>query len=117
MKFIVDAQLPKKLSRYLNEIGFDAVHTLELAKGNKTKDTEIVRISIEEKRILISKDADFYNIYLQKAEPYKLIYLTVGNISTLKLIQIFSKNWDRILEEVQLNYVIEISPNSIITIF
>jgi len=92
MKFIVDAQLPRRLARYLNEIGYDTIHTLELTNGNKTKDTEIIKISIEEQRILISKDADFYNIYLQKAEPYKLIYLTVGNISTLKLIQIFSKN-------------------------
>ena len=116
MKFIVDAQLPKKLARYLTEIGFDTIHTLDLDNGNQTKDAEIVKISIEEKRILISKDVDFYNIYLQKAEPYKLIYLTVGNISTFKLIQIFSKNLDRILEEIQLNSVIEISPNSIITI-
>lgn len=116
MKFIVDAQLPKKLARYLNEIGFDTIHTLDLGNGNQTKDSEIVKISMKEKRVLISKDADFYNIYLQKAEPYKLIYLTVGNISTIKLIQLFSKNLDRILEEVQLNSVIEISPNSIITI-
>jgi len=116
MKFIVDAQLPKKLARYLNEIGFDTIHTLELINGNKTKDADIIKISIEEKRVLISKDADFCNIYLQKAEPYKLIYLTVGNISTFRLIQIFSKNSDRIFEEIQLNFVIEISQNSIITI-
>ena len=60
MKFLIDAQLPKKRSDYLSEKGFDAVHTLELPKGNSTRDDELSNISIQEQRILISKDADFY---------------------------------------------------------
>jgi predicted nuclease of predicted toxin-antitoxin system len=34
MKFIVDAQLPRRLARELVAAGHDAVHTLYLAKGN-----------------------------------------------------------------------------------
>lgn len=61
MKFIIDAQLPRKLSTFLNEKGFDSIHTLDLSKGNNTLDTEINILSIKEERILISKDSDFYN--------------------------------------------------------
>lgn len=55
MKFIIDAQLPRKLSTFLIEKGFDSIHTLDLPKKNKTSDSEINKISIEQERILISK--------------------------------------------------------------
>ena len=32
----MDAQLPKRLSDYLNEIGFDSLHTLDLENRNRT---------------------------------------------------------------------------------
>ena len=70
MKFIVDAQLPKTLARLLCEKGFDAVHTSELADGNDTTDDEINRLSLVEERIVISKDADFYDSFTAKKEPY-----------------------------------------------
>lgn len=86
MKFLIDAQLPRKLSKYLQNKGFDCIHTLDLPKGNKTQDSEINAILLAQSRIVISKDSDFYNSYIQKVEPYKLIYLTIGNISSEKLI-------------------------------
>ena len=82
MKFLIDAQQPKKLSRFLNEKGLETIHTLDLPNRNSTTDSTIIELSIREKYIVITKDADFWDIYKQKAEPYKLIYLTVGNFST-----------------------------------
>jgi len=29
VKFLIDAQLPRRLARWLNDRGFDAIHTLE----------------------------------------------------------------------------------------
>ena len=63
MKFLVDAQLPKKLASLLNEAGYDSLHTLELPDRNFTKDSQINQISIKEKRIVISKDLDFIESY------------------------------------------------------
>ena len=48
IKFIVDAQLPKKLSLLLKYKGYDSIHTLELPNKNKTKDSEINHISLKE---------------------------------------------------------------------
>lgn len=59
MKFLVDAQLPRRLSRWLQELGHDARHTLDLPLGNCTPDAEVVRIADVEARIVITKDADF----------------------------------------------------------
>ncbi|MBE9140640.1 DUF5615 family PIN-like protein [Nodosilinea sp. LEGE 07088] len=36
MKFIVDAQLPVCLARFLRSCGHDVVHTQELSSGNRT---------------------------------------------------------------------------------
>jgi len=116
MKFIVDAQLPRKLSHFLNSKRYDCIHTLDLPRKNATSDSEINALSIKEKRIVISKDSDFYNSYLTKLEPYKLLQLSTGNITTKELIELFDKNLEMIMEEIAHNFVVEITRNSLITI-
>lgn len=39
MKFLVDAQLPRRLAQSLIEAGFEAIHTLDLPLGNRTPDS------------------------------------------------------------------------------
>jgi predicted nuclease of predicted toxin-antitoxin system len=116
MKFLIDAQLPKKLSSYLNEHVLESIHTLDLPSKNYTSDTEIIDLSIRERYFVVTKDAVFWDIYKQKAEPYKLIYLTVGNYSTLDLIQLFDNNLNTILEALNTSYVLEINRKNIISL-
>jgi predicted nuclease of predicted toxin-antitoxin system len=116
MKFLIDAQLPKKLSSFLNEHGLESIHTLDLPNKNFTSDSEIIELSIREKYIVVTKDVDFWDIYKQKAEPYKLIYLTVGNFSTQELLQLFANNINAILEALKTSYVLEINRKNIISL-
>lgn len=95
MKFILDAHLPKKLSEFLVWKGYDAIHTLDLPNKNRTKDSEINQISLDEQRVLISKDLDFIESLLVSNKPYKLIYLTTGNITNKQLLEIFGKNIEK----------------------
>jgi len=88
VKFLVDAHLSKKISSFLNDKEHDSIHTLDLPNKNKTSDKEINKISINDSRIVISKDVDFYNRYLTKLEPYKLFYINTGNISAKALIEL-----------------------------
>lgn len=92
MKFIVDAHLPKKLSLLLSWKGYDSLHTLDLPNKNKTKDSEINQISLDEKRVLISKDLDFIESLLISNKPYKLVYIATGNIPNKILLEIFGQN-------------------------
>lgn len=116
MRFIVDAQLSRKISFFLHEHDHDAIHTLDLPNKNKTSDIEISKISISEKRVVISKDVDFYNRYLTKVEPYKLLYINTGNLSTKALIHLFERNLLQIVEQLEYNSVVEITNDSLITI-
>ena len=45
MNFLVDAHLPRHLALLLREHGHDAIHTLDLADGNRTTDNRISEIS------------------------------------------------------------------------
>ena len=114
MKFLLDAQLPRKLSEFLKWKGYDAIHTLELPDKNATKDSEINRISLEEKRVVISKDLDFIESLLISEKPYKLIYIATGNITNKQLLKIFSQNIERIVSYTNKNRLIEITDESII---
>jgi predicted nuclease of predicted toxin-antitoxin system len=69
MKFLVDAQLPRRLAVRLNELGFDAVHTLDLPDQNRAPDQSITVKADLENRVVISKDADFVNSHLILGAP------------------------------------------------
>jgi predicted nuclease of predicted toxin-antitoxin system len=113
MKFLVDAHLPRRLVFWLREIGHDAKHTLDLPKGNRTTDREIKRISVEEQRIVVTKDADFVNSFVIHSEPYKLLLVSTGNITNKALEEIFAKNIEQIEESLVQYDFIEISQETI----
>ena len=117
MKFIVDAQLPKSLARLLRERGHNAVHTLELPLKNATTDSHIRKYSIEDERVVISKDSDFLDSFMIKREPYKLLYLTVGNISNAELLALFDNNYLHIVYELTDNYVVEMTKTTLTVVY
>ncbi|WOE69040.1 DUF5615 family PIN-like protein [Hydrogenimonas thermophila] len=114
MKFLLDAQLPKKLSEFFKWKGYDSLHTLDLPNKNRTKDSQINEISIKQKRVVISKDLDFIESLLISNKPYKLIYVSTGNITNKELLELFSKNIENIIELIRQNRLIELTDKNII---
>jgi predicted nuclease of predicted toxin-antitoxin system len=90
MNFLIGAQLPRRLCRVLTAAGHDAVHTLDLPNANRTTDAEINAISIQEKRVVITKDSDFVDSYLLSKMPHKLLLMSTGNISNKDLEALFT---------------------------
>lgn len=89
MKFIVDAQLPVRLKKWLIEQGQDAIHTDDLPAQHLTTDGEVIKKAVQEDRIVISKDSDFYQHHLIKGIPEKILFITTGNIVNKELIRLF----------------------------
>lgn len=58
MKFFVDNNLSPKLSKKLNEEGFDSIHAKDI-NFQKASDEDIFRRASEEERIIVSADTDF----------------------------------------------------------
>lgn len=115
MKFIVDAQLPKILSDFLNNEGHDAIHTLNFNNKNKTTDKAIIETAIKQNRITITKDQDFLDSYLLKREPPQLILVRTGNISNKELLKLFRQNIQIITELLSEVSLIEIHIDEIIS--
>ncbi len=117
MKFLVDAQLPKRLCDVLTSKGIDAVHTFDLPKGNFTSDRELIEIADAEGRIIITKDGDFMDNYLLHGSPKKLLLVTTGNISNNLLIGLFEKYFDQITVQLKSNSVVELGSSELLVHF
>jgi len=63
MKFLVDAHLPRRLAYQLRAFGHEAVHTLDLPRGNRTPDPELGDLFVRDHAIVVTKDADFVNTF------------------------------------------------------
>jgi predicted nuclease of predicted toxin-antitoxin system len=85
LKFIVDAQLPRKLAQWLIIAGSDAVHTWDLPNRNRTTDRQIIDIADSENWVVVTKDSDFVDSHLLNGKPAKLFLISTGNISNSKL--------------------------------
>ena len=114
MKYLIDAQLPKRLCIDLKDMGYNAKHTLDLPNQNKTKDYEVNLISINEKRVVISKDSDFVDSILISKKPYKLLHITTGNISNHNLLKILMNNFDKIDKVFEKYRYVELSTDTFI---
>jgi len=113
MKFMVDAQLPRRLVYRLRECGQEAIHTLDLPLKNKTSDPAIEEISLHEKRIVITKDADFIDTFTLHRKPYKLLLISTGNIKNKELETILLKNIDPIIKAFKKYSFIELDRKSV----
>jgi predicted nuclease of predicted toxin-antitoxin system len=114
MKFLVDAQLPRKIARILQHTGYDAIHTLDLPQQNRTKDSVIITIAEQEQRIIITKDADFVESFILFQRPSKLLVVTTGNISNQVLETLFLAALPQITEAFRVHSYVELSRMALI---
>jgi predicted nuclease of predicted toxin-antitoxin system len=85
MNFLVDAQLPRRMTSWLIAAGCDAMHTLDLPDGSRTTGEQINDVGDREHRVVVSKDADFVDGHLLRGRPAKLLLISTGNISNRDL--------------------------------
>lgn len=114
MKFLVDAQLPRRITRFLTTAGYDALHTQDLPDGNATPDSEVNRISIQEQRIVVTKDADFVQSFLLQQKPYKLLLVATGNIKNDELESLLQKNMSQLSNLFESHSFIELGRDAIV---
>jgi predicted nuclease of predicted toxin-antitoxin system len=116
LKFIVDTQLPPKLSDLFNNFGFDSIHTIDLPFKQFTSDDQIINIAKNQSRIIITKDKDFFDNYFLKGAPPKILLLTTGNISNSNLLELFKMRLQNIADKFDNNAdIVILSTNKIIS--
>ena len=108
MKFLVDNQLPPALARLIREeFGEESVHVVDIGMRDAT-DPELWSHASASGYILISKDEDSVNMFLQKPTA-GLLWVRVGNCRRTFLLDVFRRVWPRIVERLRnKEYFIEI---------
>ena len=91
MRFLVDAQLPRRFVIWLTEAGHDALHTRDLPLKNQTHDDEVVARAMQDGRVVITKDDDFVQSFLLTGEP-SLLLISTGNIANIELEKLVRAN-------------------------
>src|SRR5713226_7110917 len=108
MKFLVDAQLPRRLTAWLTAAGCDAIHTLDLPDANRTTDEQLNDIADREQRAVVTKDADFVDSHLLRGRPAKLLLISTGNISNRDLEALVAPLIPDIVREFQAHSFLEL---------
>jgi len=114
MKFLIDAQLPRRLAHQLRVAGFETTHTLDLPQGNRTTDQVLITFSLSKHCVVITKDSDFVESFLLRHEPWKLLLVSTGNIGNNELLRLFQLNIDQLAESFKIFDFIELNRTSMI---
>jgi predicted nuclease of predicted toxin-antitoxin system len=114
MKFLIDAQLPRRLAHQLRAAGFETKHTLDLPQGNRTTDHGLITLSLTEQYVVVTKDADFVGSFLLRHEPWKLLLVSTGNIGNNELLKLFQSNVVQLTESFETFDFIELNRTSMI---
>ena len=100
MIYLVDAQLPRSLAKWIVAQGKEAIHTLDLPDQNSTSDSEIIRVSTTLLDcVVVSKDKDFPERRFVKGLPDRLLWVTTGNIKNSVLLDLFTSAFASIDEQ------------------
>lgn len=96
MLFLVDAQLPPALARWLVEQGHDATHLMDHG-SLAASDRAVWELAHRLNAVIVSKDEDFVHLRTLSAEGPAVVWVRVGNTTRRELLAWFS----RLLPEIE----------------
>ena len=114
MKFLIDAQLPRSLARRFRRGAHDAIHTLDLPRGNKTLDPSILAIAEGDDRVVVTKDNGFVNSFVSSHRPRKLFLISTGNITNDELESLVESNLVAIVKALETADFVELTRSNLI---
>ena len=78
MRFVVDNQLPPRLSKFLEEAGHDSVH-VAMVGMDTADDRALWAWARREDRVVVSKDEDLLFLANRPGDTGRLIWVRLGN--------------------------------------
>jgi len=86
--FLVDVNLPKRFNFFNNE---KFVHVVDI--NPRMTDDDIWEYALKNKKVILTKDADFYNKSISSIIKPKIIYFQLGNVTLSDLYEYFENYW------------------------
>ncbi len=85
MRFLVDAQLPPALARWLVERGHEATHVFDL-EMDRASDLEIWHLAAARGAVVVTKDEDFVTLRLTLGAGPSILWIRMGNTRRNELL-------------------------------
>jgi predicted nuclease of predicted toxin-antitoxin system len=85
VNFLVDAQLPPALARWIEHQGHQAIHVVDIGLA-EASDAVLWEHARTSSAVIISKDEDFVDHWLLSSAPVPLVWIRKGNCSNHLLI-------------------------------
>ena len=98
-RFLVDAQLPPALARWLEAQGHQAEHIFDIG-GDGITDGEIWLRALSTGAIIVSKDEDFTLRAIREVNGPRVIWVRAGNSKRAELLTLFAGLLPAILEAI-----------------
>lgn len=110
-KFLIDVNLPKQFS-FFNKNNFLFVADID----PRMSDTRLWEYALKNNLVIVTKDTDFYNLFISSVNKPKVIYLQLGNMKISELHEFFEKNWSDIVNHLSESSMVIVQRDKIISI-
>jgi predicted nuclease of predicted toxin-antitoxin system len=100
VNFLVDAQLPPALARWMTGQGHQATHVFDLG-FHSADDPVIWERACNEQAVIVSKDEDFVDYWLLSNEPVPLVWIRKGNCSNSALLAWLEPLWSDVVQRLE----------------
>lgn len=100
MRFLVDAQLPPALARFLGDAGHQAEHVYDIGMS-AASDRIIWDYALQNGAVLITKDEDFVSLVSVNLDAPPVVWVRVGNIGKQALLSWIEPMMARIIIEIE----------------
>lgn len=97
MRFLVDAQLPPALARWIESQGYMAEHAHDFA-GEGASDRSIWLYAASVEAVIISEDEDFVSLRSIDPEGVAVVWIRIGNTRKQVLLEWFSRLFPKVIE-------------------
>lgn len=100
LRFIVDAQLPLALAKFLTDAGYPSEHVLGFA-GESFPDAQLWDRALKTGAVIVTKDEDFAVRSVRDSAPPSIVWVRLGNTRNKALLDNFSLLLPRIITALE----------------
>jgi predicted nuclease of predicted toxin-antitoxin system len=100
MRFLVDAQLPPALARWLVAAGHEAEHVADRGM-QAARDTEIWELALRESSVILTKDEDFAQRHARARAAPSVVWIRLPNTRRTTLIARFEVGMPQIVAALE----------------
>jgi len=113
MKLLLDQGLPRSAAALLGNTGIDTIHVADIGMS-QAEDAEIIERAKEEKRVVVTLDADFHALLaLDEATAPSIIRIRIERLRAKALTDLLLMVIVKCADEIEQGSAITVEPNRI----